>query len=486
MSNLKIIISKECCYNRVSEKSEARFKHLVILIGAFIVLGSYESFGQDKDSLKAITYDDYKTQSKERHKSESLWYRMFHQYDLAPGFSKASIGPSFINSTKSGNVQKRFSLRYKSMHKEISFSQWKADANYDETDTIENHNRITFGYFAPLHFMSIGKRELDIKGFLLQPAFGAGYSRSHKSHGIYIAPAMHFQFPYGLIEARVNVDYLFGKGLDVLPEVSLQLDALRGLLDPNRVKTGVMTHSSTYAEPLGGGWYKVTSTYSENDFTIQDVRPFFGITPRVGIANSAWANKNYKTLGVGLSGRLSFFGLDVHVDKGKSQIGVVGNVNALNGVVKNQFDNDFVQGFVNTKEFTAEANFNLVGLFLTIFKKRAINQMKMTTTPLNRWNFHLGYTYFVPGSVDMVDARGAREYTDKFFADRPDIERNAINDPLMHEAGWGVTYGMSYEMGAVGFRINNKISKTMGSSSTLDVYYIIPIRRVVKAYAGMD
>ena len=92
----------------------------------------------------------------------------------------------------------------------------------------------------------------------------------------------------------------------------------------------------------------------------------------------------------------------------------------------------------------------------------------------------------MPGNVQYNDAQGARYYTDQFFADRPQIERNAINDPTMHEAGWSVTYGMSYEMGAIGFRINNKITKTMGSSSTLDIYYILPIRKMIKGYREMD
>ena len=213
----------------------------------------------------------------------------------------------------------------------------------------------------------------------------------------------------------------------------------------------------------------------------------FGVTPRVGIANAKWATKNYKTFGLGLSGRLNFFGLDIHADRGKSRLGVVKNVQCARW---DCFEHSLIMikynGFINTTEFTAEGCFSIAGLILSIFKKQTIMNMGMKTTPLNRWNFHLGYTYFMPGNVQYNDAQGAKDYTDKFFSDRPQIERNAINDPTMHEAGWGVTYGMSYEMGSVGFRINNKITKTMGSSSTLDVYYILPIRRMAKAYAGMD
>jgi len=279
---------------------------------------------------------------------------------------------------------------------------------------------------------------------------------------------------------------LFGKGLDVLPEVSFQLDALRNLLNPHRVKTGYNESTFTSVTPLGGGWYQVRSHYSISDFMINDIGPLFGVTPRVGIANAKWATKNYKTYGIGITGRLNFFGLDVHADRGKSRLGVVKNVQALDGTVASQFDNDQVQGFINTTEFTAEGCLNIGGLILSIFKKQTIMNMGMKTTPLNRWNFHLGYTYFMPGKVNYTDAENAQSYTDQFFADRPNIERNAINDPTMHEAGWGVTYGMSYEMGSVGFRINNKITKTMGSSGTLDIYYILPVRRMAKAYKSMD
>lgn len=468
------------CYNWAPKRFGARCNVLLLTL----LFCSTALFGQD--SLKTITYDTHKQEAKERLQKESLWFRLGHQYYRAPGCSQYSIGPSFISSTKINQVQKHISIRYKSVHKEISFSQWTGNATFNEQDTIENHNRMTVGYFTPLHFFSRGKRELDIKGFLLQPVLGTGYVRSYKAHGIYASPAMQFQFPYGLVEARLNVDYLFGRGIDVLPEVSVQLDALRNLLNPTKVKTGYNEHTSSYVTPLGGGWYEVTSFYSKSDFYLQDIGPLFGVTPRVGIAGAKWATKNYKTYGVGLTGRLSFFGIDVHADRGKSRLGVVKNVNDLNGQVSAHFDNDQVQGFVNTTEFTAEGCFNLAGLFLSIFKKQTIMHMKNTTTPLNRWNFHLGYTYFVPGKVEYQDSETARTYTDKFFTDRPEIDRNAINDPLQHEAGWGVSYGMSYEMGSIGFRINNKLTKTMGSSSTIDIYYILPVRRMAKAYANMD
>ena len=159
------------CYNLASERFGAWcniYIHAAVIC-AFVLITS-TSFGQD--STQDVSYESHKERAKQQMKSESIWYRLTNQYELAPGCSKYSIGPSFITSTKNNDVQKQISIRYKSVHKEISFAQWTANATFDEKDTIENHNRITAGYFTPLNFFSLGKRELDIKGFFVAASNG--------------------------------------------------------------------------------------------------------------------------------------------------------------------------------------------------------------------------------------------------------------------------------------------------------------------------
>jgi hypothetical protein len=106
----------------------------------------------------------------------------------------------------------------------------------------------------------------------------------------------------------------------------------------------------------------------------------------------------------------------------------------------------------------------------------------MKVTPMNRFNFHLGFTYATVGNPVYVDEAAANAYTDDFFATYPDVERNAINDPMQIGNEWGVTYGWSYEMGAVGIRSNHKLMKMSGKSYTFELYYMVPISRIFKAY----
>lgn len=426
-------------------------------------------------------YDEYHAQLREQFKQESWWYRTWHRYEINPGFSKYSIGPAMVNPLLNWeNTHDNFALRYRQSHLEFGAAFWKGQT--DSESPVETFNRFSIGYFTPYSGFSLGNRQLDVKGMLLQPAWSFGYTLTDKNHGAYFAPGFHVQLPFFLVAARANIEYTFGGGFNVFPEVSLQLDALRGLLNPQKVKTGKYNSSMTTATPLGGGWYEVRSSYSSSDFYIQDVGPFWGLTPRFGFALSDWTETPYQTYGLGLSGRISFVGADIHVDRGTVVTGVVSNVNDLDGTVRNEFDNDQVLGTVNTTEFTFEGNVSIVGLYLSIFKKNAIREMGNTTTPLNRLNFHLGLTRFVPGKATYQNEDVARTYTDQFFADHPEVERNAINDPLQHESNWGVTYGMSYEMGAVGVRVNNKLTKTMGRGSTLEVYYILPVSKIMRVY----
>lgn len=428
-------------------------------------------------------YDKYQDDLKEQFKEENWWYRTWNRYEVNPGFSKYSIGPSFTRPVLGWNtIEQAIGIRLRSTHKEASAMFFKGDNNYDAQDTSVWSNRLSVGYFTPVNLFSIGKRYLDVRGYLLQPTFSIGYVYSRRNHGLYASPGLHFQFPFGLVALGANFDYVLNDGFNFYPELSLQLDALRTLLDPQTVKTGSYQTTRTDAEPLGGGWYKVTTTSMTNNVYIKDIGPFWGITPRFGRAMSAWAHKPYNSVGLGITGRVNFLGADIHVDKGHLVTGVTPNANALNGTVRNKFDNQQVEGLINTTEITLEGNMDIYGLIMSIFRKNGISKMGWRTTPLNRFNFHLGMTYMRAGKATYTDEANAIAYTDGFFAEYPAIERNEINDPLQHNSEWGVTYGISYEMGAVGIRSNNKLSKTMGRGATVEIYYILPISKVLKAY----
>lgn len=458
-------------------------KRVCIKIAFFLIVFSpIIGFGQSDESKFEKEYNDYHHSTKEYFiKHEVLWYRLWNRYEINPGFSKYAVGAMWTTPLMGWqSTANQIGFRSHQNHIELSGAAWTGVKNL-ETETTGGY-RLSAGYFTPLTFLRIGRRFMDVKGFLIQPAMGFGYTLSEGTHGAYFGGAMHFQLPFAIVEARANVQYTFGGGFNIFPELSLQLDALRTLMNPLTTKTGKFDSQFSSATPLGGGWYTVTTTHYSNDFTIEDVGPFWGVTPRYGRAGSRWSEKPYSTYGIGISGRLNFLGADIHVDKGKLQTGFVPNVNALDGTVKTKFDNSKVLGWVNTSEITFEANINIVGLCLSLFKKKAIMDMTWKTTPLNRLNFHLGVIKINPGKVEYVDEASAIAYTDEFFTTYPNIERNAINDPLQHEKEWAVTYGISYEMGAVGLRINNKLSKSSGRGTTAELYYILPITKIIKAY----
>ena len=457
-------------------------KHFLptIIICSFLFNTNFVQ-AQNVDIDHEEVYNNHQDEVKTHFKNQSLWYRIWNRYDINPGFSKYSVGlMSSLPMRGWESTSNHLGFRYHQNHLELSGEVWKG-IRKDELDTTSAY-RLSIGYFTPLSFLSIGGRYMDVKGVLIQPAMGFGYTLTNNQHGAYFGCGLQLQLPFLVAEARTNVQYTFGDGLNLYPEISLQFDALRTLLDPKTVKTGKFDSQFTRVTPLGGGWYNVTTTYSSRDFTIEDVGPFWGITPRFGRAFRAWSENPYNTFGLGITGRLNFLGADIHVDKGKLQTGVVPNVQALDPTVKSYFDNSKVLGWVNTTEISFEANLNIVGLCMGIFKKKAIMDMGWKTTPLNRFNFHLGFTRINPGRVMYVNEALAQAYTDEFFAMHPEVERNAINDPLQHEKEWAVTYGISYEMGAVGLRVNNKLSKSSGRSSTLEIYYILPVSKIMKAY----
>lgn len=451
-----------------------------VLWTIFLVLGSMALPAQENTSHDE-RYDQYHSDLSAQFKEENWWYRTWNRYEVNPGFSQYAIGPAYTLPTSGWEkAYNPFALRYRRKHLEIGAAFWKGQLK-NETDT-NRFQRYSAGYFTPVGLFRVGKRHLDVKGFLLQPVLGIGYTNTNRKHGAYVSPGIHLQLPFVVLAARSTVEYTLGGGINVFPEISLQLDALRSLLDPSLVKTGEYNHQFTSATPLGGGWYQVTTTSSSNAFQIKDIGPLWGITPRVGKAFSAWVDQPYTTYGLGITGRINYLGADIHMGIGKVTTGVVPNANALDATVKNKFDNTKVAGTVNTREITFEGNVNIVGLFLSVLKKNAIRDMGMTTTPLNRFSFHLGVTHFSPGKANFLNSDSASAYTDNFFSQHPEVERNSINDPLQQESEWGVTYGLSLELGAVGLRVNNKLTKTIGKSSTVEVYYILPISKIIRAY----
>lgn len=451
---------------------------------ALLLFALTHTYAQDGETVGF--YKFYKNELKEDFKTNGWWYKTWNRYDVNPGFSRYSVGYSKSKPLLGwDNVVDKGGVRYRLNHFDLGASFWSGNHKGDTATT--DAMRIAAGYFTPISAFSIGRRYLDVRGALLQPAVAGGYAYSNKKHGIYLAPSMHLQLPFVVLEARANMEYTFGGGFNIFPELSLQLDALYTLLDPHKEKTGIWERYSTYAlydktDIYGNVWYDVHSTYSRHDYVILDMGPLWGITPRMGFAPSLITDNPYKTYGVGLSGRINFLGADIHYDRGFTQIGVVPNVQALDGTVRGKFDNEKVSGLLPANHFSFQANANVYGLLLGIFKRQAIKNMGFAVTPLNRFNFHLGFTYSTVGTPTYNNEQEAIDYTNQFFNDHPEVERNAINDPLQHENEWGVTYGWSYEMGAVGVRVNHKLMKTSGKSSTLEVYYILPITKILKAY----
>ncbi len=449
-------------------------------IGTFLVLLSF-SLSAQKDSTNTNKFDDYQTQLEKQFKKESWWYRTWNRYEVNPGFSKYAFGPSLIYPTQHWNdVKDNFGFRYHMTHLELSANFWRGKQEGDVK--YKDAHRVAVGYYTPITNWSVGKRYMDVKGLLLQVSGAGGYANTHSNHAVYVAPALELQLPFVIVSARANLEYTFGEGFNVFPEIGIQLDALHTLLNPQLVKTGTLNTSHTSSTPIGGGWSLVQTSYSRQNQYFNDVGPFWGITPRVGWAHPAWTNNPFNTVGVGVTGRINFLGADIHYDKGKLVTGVVENANDLHATVKSKFDNSKVRGTVSTSEISFEGVANIPGLFLNVAKRNSVSKMPFTTTPLNRVNFHMGVTRIKVGDVQFDNKDSATAYTNQFFASNPSIERNAINDPTQFEDEWGVNYGISYEMGAIGIKVNNKLSKSNGRSTTLEFYYIIPITKVVKAY----
>ena len=438
--------------------------------------------GQTDNQSDIEKQDTYQQQINAQFKKESLWYRIWNRYEINPGFSKYALGYSFIQPVKGwSNYESTIALRYRRNHLDIGASFWEGTPTNQNDTTIEKGSRWAVGYTTPSGLFSIGKRILDVKGFLIQPAFSGGYINDNGSHGIYFAPSIHFQLPFVIIEARANIDYT-GNGLNIYPELSLQLDALRTLFDPTLTRVGTNNYSHTSATPMGGGWYSVSSYSSSEPFHIKDVGPFWTITPRYGLlAIGEDLLEPYHSYGLGISGRINYLCGDIYFKKSKMATGVQEN-NNVDGYTRENFDNSKVKGLVNTNEITFEAGLNIVGLFFALAKPASTRNMGAMTTPLNRLNFHIGLSYIMPKDAIYENADSAQAYTDNFFAQNPTIDNNTTNNPLKYTNEWGVTYGVSVELGAVGVKGTSTFSKSNGGSTMIEIYYMLPITKIWKVY----
>lgn len=442
-----------------------------VFLCLLLLAGAIESLYSQGD------YDQYYKQLKEQYKKESLGYKISNGFELNPGFSKYAIGVSkFVPLNNGSSIKQNIGLHYRNSHLEASFY------NYNQ-DQEENLIRWRAGYFRPYGKFKIGKRVADVKGLLLQPVYGLGALRNDGNWGAYVSPGIHLQLPFSVLSARLNIDYDFKQGVSILPELSLQLDALRTLLSPSLIKTGEGTSTSTSSTPLGGGWYLTKTTSEAYDVYIKDIGPFWSITPRYGFMPASLGVSNYEgnleSFGLGASFRVNFLGADIKFAKGATTFKDM-NLKDAPKEMKN-FDYNRVCGFVNTNELSFEGNVNIVGLVMGLISSH-YSSMPMTTTPLNRFNFHLGLSYLTAKSSNFKNVTDARHYTDSFFAINTNVERNTETDPFQTSNEWAVSYGVSYEMGAVGFGVFNKLSKTMGRSTMMEVYYMIPVSKVIKAY----
>ncbi len=406
------------------------------------------------------------------------------QYKNSPGFAKISGGyglsvPAFKNTTLDGPWT-GIHFRYKWF--ETSYFTGAAEYERDELpDTTADGGIFSVGWNIPVSYLKFGNRELGVWGILIQPIIGIHYSMytlGGSASAASLSPGLTFQFPYVIVDARMNMGYTFTtdkgheaaknvEGFMLTPEITFQLDGLFDLWNPKIVKTG---RSSTTSR---SGTYIITRT--SDDFS-SDVRPFWAITPRMltGIGPCIGTGIG----GIGFSGRAGALMADASIDFGSLTVLTKEFPEEYNiNTSEEQFN-----GQVFASRFFIGAGFSPIYLFKAVFRPRSLSKVEgAKLTPMFRNYLGVRFGYSLVGDVKF-DRSEAGDELDVIYQNHPDLEK--VYDAREMEAG--VLFSLFYTIELASISLSWEVavspSAALASQQTFGLTYLLPYKRLMKFY----
>lgn len=428
------------------------------------------------------------------------------QFDKTRGYARVAGGITYFKPMTTGKTEMPeawHGVNFRIQRIEFGINAGKVRLT-EKPDSMIPVYTSYLGYHIPLFpKMSIGQRPFGIKGFLIQPCLTPiyGVTSSYKSEGSFFigaAPGISIQLPYFLIEARYNnqlnllsKDGLI-KGLVHGPQINLQMDGLFDVFNPRIIKGGIQSITTmTYTPTMGNYHYE---TYGKGTVTgyAKVITPFIGITPGYTFAPSYNHKPGGDLFGIGASGRISFFSLDLFTRSGKMGFGT--KAPTENGKPRRYKTKNWdasIDKFSGTQKISSTEyrfGFDLARVLMTAFYPVALGTKKILYHP-RYFRFYIGWG---AGSYKIKDDPQFKhsENTGVLYSNPQSVINGDANsswyNPTKFTNGKIRSSFMALELGSIGFSWDYKVYKNAGlmSGQTFSVYSTIPLGRVWKAYHG--
>jgi len=412
----------------------------------------------------------------------------FGQYKKSPGFAKLSCGYGYSYPIFSGTKLDApwGGFHFRNTWFEAGF--FSGEGTYEReslADTTGKGAILALGWNMPLPFFTYGTRYLGVKGFLIQPIVGVHYNviafGGGIAHAVNFSPGITFQFPYVLLDARMNIAYAFGgkqetasskeiKGLIFYPQLTLQLDGLVDLWNPKTVKTG--RHSGNLGTSTSyGGWTFSRRSSFEVDWFSSDVRPFWALSPRISMGTGT------TIAGIGLSGRAGALMADASVDFGSFL--VHSPTSAEMGV---SVDDEQFNGSISGSRFMLSVGISPVYLFKSVFMSTTMSKIEgAKLTPMFRTYMGLRFGYGLLGDV-AFDRPGAEDELAAIYNNNPQLDEKYDARKITSGGMFAVFATIEWGSISVFFEAASGKSMTLASQQTVGISYLLPLGRLLKLY----
>jgi hypothetical protein len=409
---------------------------------------------------------------------------------------------------------------------EVNYNQWRDQNLFERKDNGSGNGVLpVFGSGNKIDAVNINfplsrwrlfnTRFVGIKGFSAYPKIGGGaafYRINDKKGTAFTANAgLVLNMPFLSLEAGANVmpiKYTSKTNYDFVfnPYFSIKLDGMLDVLGIGYEDAGsyykqwTETTYKTEREQVDAYTDKITTTKTTTNksgvfaYARLTHRKLFGVSARYTFANTSYMG-NTRLVGVGLTGRASYFGFDATLDAGQIGYGATEKKSYLH----DPFPKDGGDLAKNNSLFRAEGNAtiiqgrlncNIIGLLMRIFTTSGVKVREgsgdASEPSLFRFNIGAGYGYAILAKPSY-SSNTATLKIDSAFAAEPDLWRSPTNDARLSKSARLFSVFGQVEMGAIslefGRYIFDKYKARLASGMYTTIQYTIPIRPLVNAYS---
>lgn len=446
--------------------------------------------------------------------------QVYAQFLKTKGYAQISGGPLFNKPDLGPNLNladqwKGYTFRIRQFEFTYTTGLVNKTSNADSLFRGEDMN-VNF-HFPLLSSVSVGRRIFGIKGFLIQPAITLGYGltdmdrnrEQNEALHLHAEPGISLQLPYIILDARyvgglyISKDPAIKSGPFGYPEISIQIDGLYDLFNPQTVAGGIQSVPTYSITGSSTDYYNgTTTTYYEQDGWAQIqgygtiIKPFIGLTPKLSFSPRRTYRDETALTGLGASFRWSYFSFDLIHQSG--HIGFCTDVNE-DGTDPNHHAHwykekhfDQSSGFLSGKSYASQnefrVGFDVARIVWMLMYPGAYGTSNLMKNP-RFFRFYVGMGW---GQLNVHDSSPQYLHEDSALAylntnlSNPNFINNSFTNPLQFADGFEKTSFGAFELGSLGLSWEKHYYKTAGlmSGQTVSIYWTLPLGRIIKAYGG--